>query len=324
MLAGVALTSLALLATVLVVRSWSDDNSVPMPGATWGAPVGHTARPSGTRTSPSAASVGSGGSVGDPGDPLEVAHGSLRELASGRCLDVRGGRVEAGAGMRLAPCSSGVSQQWSYQDDGLLRSAADPSLCLAADPGTKSVVLAGCLVHEGEVAYDITVRGEILLRWHEGLALAAAAGAGGVADGVGLAQRDGAAGERWVLEPGGGAGASGRGDGAPDAAGSPGAPDGPGVGQPGRAKGEDGEGGGPGLPEMPDTQGQLGPSGPPEPSVRSGDANEPRIAQVRADHDQGGTGSGSPGGALPAVGDVLPQVTGGITAAHTAVGTLLG
>ncbi|WP_330350458.1 hypothetical protein [Streptomyces sp. NBC_00582] len=55
-LVGVGLTSLALLATVLVAKSWSDDNGVPAPGATWGAPAGGTGTPD-TRT-PSTRSPG--------------------------------------------------------------------------------------------------------------------------------------------------------------------------------------------------------------------------------------------------------------------------
>lgn len=44
-LVGVGLTSLALIATVLVAKGWSDDNGVPAPGATWGAPVGGNSTP---------------------------------------------------------------------------------------------------------------------------------------------------------------------------------------------------------------------------------------------------------------------------------------
>ncbi|KOV57309.1 hypothetical protein ADK64_39065 [Streptomyces sp. MMG1121] len=331
-LVGVGLTSLALLATVLVARSWSDDNGVPVPGTTWGAPAGHTAHPNGTgarrATSPSAAAAG---------DPVEIARGSLRELASGRCLDVgedrsaasAGIRVAAGTGVRLAPCSSGASQQWSYQDDGLLRSAVDPSLCLAADPGTRDVALADCLVHAGEVAYDITVRGEILLRSDEALALTP--GAGGSAMSVGLARRDGSPGQLWGLEPGAGAagGAAAGAAGVPDEGGAPGVPGAvpgaPGAEQWGRPKG-DGEGGGSpgaqegpgdgrGTPEMPGVPGEPG---------RSGDGNEPRIAQVAATGERRRTGPVSPGDALHAVGGVLRQVTGPVGAAPTAVGALLG
>ncbi|MGW3208798.1 RICIN domain-containing protein [Streptomyces sp. NPDC001135] len=296
---GVGLASLALLATVLVARSWSDDNGVPAPGATWGAPAGRTTRPDGTGgrsgTSPSAATVG---------ETVEIARGSLRGLASGRCLDVRGNAVEPGAGLALAPCSPAVSQ-WSYQDDGLLRSAADPALCLAADPGTKNVVLAGCVVHAGEVAYDFTVRGEILLRRPGGLALAA--GSGGLCARVGLAPRDGSPEQRWAVEPGA--------DGVrrPDAApGAPGGPDGIGARggagadggrdrRPGHAKGDASRGGSKG-----DGRGaaHAGGARPGEP----GEANGTRIAQVRADH--GRHRAVGPGGAIHAAHDVLAPITG--------------
>ncbi|MEU9478576.1 RICIN domain-containing protein [Streptomyces sp. NPDC048191] len=336
---GVGLTSLALLATVLVVRSWSDDHGVPTPGATWGAPVGHTTRPGGTgartATAPSAASVG---------EPVEVARGSLRDLASGRCLDVGGGGVGAGAGVGLAPCSSAASQQWSYQDDGLLRSAADPSLCLAADPGTRSVVLAGCLVHAGEVAYDVTVRGEILPRWHQGLALAPESGRSSAR--VRLVPRDGSPDQRWVLEPGAGGvrrldaaprgtGDPGAGD-LPGAAGGAGAPDG--VDAPGGRRQERPDGGAGWPPPHGDTSrgapegGGGGLGGPGEPgdfgasgdSGDSGVAHETRIAQVRAGHERRPAGPASPGDVVSAVHRVLPAVTDTAVKAPTTLGTLLG
>ncbi|MFJ4521487.1 RICIN domain-containing protein [Streptomyces sp. NPDC088810] len=258
----VGLTSLALLATVLVVRGWSDDNAVPGPAATWGAPAGGTPRPSGTgaRPAPSPATA----SVGEPAEP---AHGTLRGLASGRCLAVRGERVEAGAGVRLALCTAAPAQQWSYQDDGLLRSAADPTLCLAADPGTKSVTLAGCVVPAGEVSYDFTVRGEILPRWHHGLALAAGSGRSGTR--VEVAERDGSARQRWVLEPAA-AGGRPRSDAVPDTpaghgrsgAGRPG----PSTGGAGRSAGREREDGGA-------SRGRPGPTG---------ERDEPRVAHIRA------------------------------------------
>jgi hypothetical protein len=200
---GVGLASLALLATVLVARSWSVDNGVPAPGATWGAPVAGTTRPDGVGTrsaaSPPAASVGA---------HAEVAHGTLRGLVSGLCLDVRGGRAAAGAGVRLAPCSTAASQQWSYREDGLLRSAAHPALCLAADPGTRRVALADCVAPDGEVSYDLTVRGEVLLRRRHGLVLAPGSGrpfgSGRPGRAVGLAERDGSRRQRWVLGSGAG------------------------------------------------------------------------------------------------------------------------
>ncbi|MGW3171825.1 RICIN domain-containing protein [Streptomyces sp. NPDC001153] len=312
---GVGLVSLALLATVLAVRSWSDDNGVPVPGATWGAPAGHITRPGGTGARAAASA----------GDPVEVAHGSLRGLVSGRCLDVLGDSVRAGAGVGLAPCSSAASQQWSYQDDGLLRSAADPSLCLAADTGTKSVVLAGCVVHSGEVAYDITVGGEILPRRHAGLALAP--GSGDASARVTLTPRDGSPEQLWVLEPdaaqGGADAPRGRqpgfaqGDGPSQGAGSS-KGDGLSEGD-GLSKGEGPPHGNTSSGKPEDAGGGPGPSvGPGEP----GEANETRIAQVRAGHDQRHTGSVLPARAVRLLHRALPPVAGTVAAVPAAVGTL--
>ncbi|MER6068330.1 RICIN domain-containing protein [Streptomyces sp. NPDC001817] len=338
---GVGLASLALLATVLAVRSWSDDSGVPAPGATWGAPAGHTTHPGGTgaraATSPSVASVG---------EPVEVARGGLRGLASGRCLDVRGDGARAGGGVGLAPCSAAASQQWSYQADGLLHSAAYPSLCLAADPGTKNVVLAGCVVHAGEVAYDITVRGEILPRRYEGLALAP--GPRDASARVAPAPRDGSPEQRWVLEPW--ADRAGRPYAAPGAPGVPGALSG--MGAPG-GPGAPGEGWGPSAADAPgerqpgsargggSSRGDAGDGpvrgntsrGKPEGAAgrpaewgepgEPGRADETRIAQVRAGHDGRRTGSVSPVRAVRAAHRVAPRGAGTVAAVPATVGALL-
>ncbi|MFS4097419.1 RICIN domain-containing protein [Streptomyces sp. AF1A] len=279
-----------------------------MPGATWGAPAGHTTRPSGAgargaAVSPSAASVG---------EPVEIAHGSLRTLASGRCLDVRGGRVAAGASPVLTACSPAPSQQWSYQDDGLLRSAADPALCLVADPGTKSVAVDDCVVHAGEVSYDVAAGGEILLRWHKGLLVAA--GSGRSATRVAVADRDGSRVQRWAIEPDEG--------GRPDATAAPNAPDGErrGVraGGPGASPGRrgDGDSSPPGYPG----RGSQG-------LVRGG---ETRIAQVGVHADPPSAGpaasgaAGDAAGAVEAVGRHVQPVTDALasTAGETGPGAL--
>jgi hypothetical protein len=124
----------------------------------------------------------------------------LRSLASGLCLDIPGGRCESGAAVTMAGCSTAGSQQWSYDQDGLLRSLTDPGLCLDTDTTARTVTLAGCLVHAGEVHYDLTVRGEFLLRWSQGLAVAPASAKAGAR--VVVTDRDGSAGQRWVLESG--------------------------------------------------------------------------------------------------------------------------
>ncbi|WP_329272689.1 RICIN domain-containing protein [Streptomyces sp. NBC_01451] len=53
-------------------------------------------------------------------------------VASGRCLDIRGGDLEKGTDVVTAPCSaSAATQRWSVDADaGLLRSSADTDLCL--------------------------------------------------------------------------------------------------------------------------------------------------------------------------------------------------
>ncbi|MEV5147423.1 RICIN domain-containing protein [Streptomyces sp. NPDC052727] len=338
---GAGLTSVALLATVLVVRSRSDDNGVPGPGATWGATAGGTTRPNGTgarpATSPSA------------GAPVEVAHGALRALASGLCLDVRGHRLAPGAGARLAPCSAAASQQWSYRDDGLLRSAADPTLCLAADPRTKSVTPAACVAPAGEVSYDVTVRGEILLRRHHGLALTPGSGRPGA--GVEVGERDGSAQQRWALEAGAGGGArsgagpegfGARADGSgagpqgfgagPAALGVPGAPGE--RGESSGSRGSRGSGGtGAGRPEAseggavqaPGREGDGGTSrGRPGRSGQGGgERGEPRIAQVRAARSQPERPAGKAGGVAEA-GDLLGPVTDALTSPDARPGTGTG
>jgi len=195
-LVGAGLTSLALLATVLVAKGWTDDGGVPTTGATWGAVSNNTVRPSPSEVSQDAGSP----SAASMGNPVEVGHGRLRNADGGLCLDTRGGRTEDGVQAVLAECSSAGSQQWSYQDDGLLRSAADPTLCLASDADKGSVGVADCLAHAGEVRYDLTVRGELLLRRGKGLLVAPGKG-----DSVVVTERDGAEKQRWLLESADGA-----------------------------------------------------------------------------------------------------------------------
>ncbi|MET7569284.1 RICIN domain-containing protein [Streptomyces sp. NPDC005492] len=190
-LVGVGLTSLALLATVLVTKGWTEGGGTPDPQATWGAPSSSSTRPS------PVAAPSSDGSASAAGAGV-VQQGVLRSLASGLCLDVPGDRLEVGAAVALAGCSSAGSQQWSYDQDGLLRSLADPGLCLDSDTTAGTVTLAGCLVHAGEVHYDLTVRGELLLRWSQGLAVTPVNGKAGAR--LVAKDRDGSAGQRWALE----------------------------------------------------------------------------------------------------------------------------
>ncbi|MET9763316.1 RICIN domain-containing protein [Streptomyces sp. NPDC006372] len=191
LVAAVGLTSLVLLATLFAARGWTEESGTAGPRATWGAVSGHSVDPDPLGTSSAASADG----------PAEVGRGRLRNLEAGLCLDVRGGRDRADA--VLTSCSAG-SPQWSYRDDGMLRSAADPTLCLDSDPAEGSVVTAGCLVHAGVVRYDLTVRGELLPRDGRGLAVAPGKG-----HDVIVTDRDGSQAQRWALEPAGSQGSAG-------------------------------------------------------------------------------------------------------------------
>ncbi|MFD4559421.1 RICIN domain-containing protein [Streptomyces sp. NPDC058469] len=195
-LVGVGLTSLALLATVLATKGWTEGDNPPGPHVTWGAPSGSSTRPSPVGAPSSDGSAASASAAGAAAGVVQ--QGVLRSLATGLCLDIPGGRVRSGAAVTMAACSTAGSQQWSYDQDGLLRSLTDPGLCLDADTTARTVALGGCLVHAGEVHYDLTVRGEFLLRWSQGLAVAPASGKAGAR--VAVTDRDGSAGQRWVLE----------------------------------------------------------------------------------------------------------------------------
>ncbi|MGW0292875.1 ricin-type beta-trefoil lectin domain protein [Streptomyces tuirus] len=199
--AAVGVTSLVLLATLLAARGWTEESGTAGPHATWGAVSGHSvdpdsAGPSSVEPDSSRSSSAGSPSAASVGGPAEVGRGWLRNLDDGRCLDVLGGRIRVDAPLVLAACSGGGAQQWSYRDDGVLRSAADPTLCLGSDPAEGSVALAACLVHAGVVRYDLTVRGELLPRGGQGLAVAPAKGRDVIVTG-----RDGSEAQRWALEP---------------------------------------------------------------------------------------------------------------------------
>ncbi|MFI8304816.1 ricin-type beta-trefoil lectin domain protein [Streptomyces sp. NPDC085927] len=156
-------------------------------------------------------SESSGAAVGSPpGDPSwfrsgEAAKGALRgrlhNTASGLCVGVVGGRAVAGAETELTACSAGKVQQWTYETDGLLRSAAEPDLCLDSRLGY-SVRLARCTGEAqedaGSARYDFTVQGTLVPRSGQDLGLAPAA-----TDGSGalvLKARDDTDAQRWAID----------------------------------------------------------------------------------------------------------------------------
>jgi DNA-directed RNA polymerase specialized sigma24 family protein len=153
------------------------------------------------------ATPGSGSSKSGPswagadGPSQGVLRGRLHNLGSGLCVDVVGGKAVKGAETAFAKCSTGPSQQWTYETDGRLRSTAAPDLCLDSHLGY-SVQLAPCTSASAKsgknVRYDFTLQGALVPRWNQDLALTPAAtdGAGALV----LKNRADTATQRWVVD----------------------------------------------------------------------------------------------------------------------------
>ncbi|MFF1674844.1 RICIN domain-containing protein [Streptomyces sp. NPDC058256] len=195
LITGAGVVSAALLVTVLATSLWSDDDSAADPAATTGASSSRTVAPVPGSQDPPAVSA----PPTSAGLPTAIERTRLRNFAADLCLDIRGGEAKAGAETVLAVCSSAWTQQWSYGDDGLLRSVADPELCLDSRADDGFVVLERCAAEGAargdDVRYDLTVRGELLPRWSERLAVAPSSTDPG-ADIV-VKVRDGSDAQRW-------------------------------------------------------------------------------------------------------------------------------
>lgn len=189
LLTGLGAVSAGVLVSVLIAGSSTPDGG----GAD---PTGATGAAGGRAAVPSASPPGAAGLPSAPGRTR------LRNIASGLCLDSRG-VPQDGSGTRLAECSSGWTQQWTYEDDGLLRSVADPGLCLDSHKDAGVVVLGTCAdagdARSDDVRYDLTFQGELLPRWDEQLALTPATPDAN-ADIV-VKVRDRTVNQRWAAEP---------------------------------------------------------------------------------------------------------------------------
>ncbi|MEZ7002600.1 ricin-type beta-trefoil lectin domain protein [Streptomyces sp. AD55] len=190
-LRGLGAASAGVLALVLVVTVWSYDGGAADPAASTSAAGGGTTSATSRPRPPGAARL-----------PAAADRSRLRNVAAGLCLDLRG-EPEAGAGARLAPCSEAWTQQWTYEEDGLLRSVADPGLCLDCRADAGVVILGACVEPGGErgddVRYDVSSQGEFVPRRRTGLALAASAPTTEADVVVGV--RDGGDGQLWRIEP---------------------------------------------------------------------------------------------------------------------------
>jgi hypothetical protein len=191
LLPGVGAVSAAVLTTVLIANVWSYDGGAD-PAASTGAGEGDA----------TASGTSSPAPPGTAGLPTAPGQTRLRNVAADLCLDVRG-RAEAGAGVGPAACSTAWTQQWTYEQEGLLRSAADPGLCLDSRADAGVVILGTCAERDDrrgdDVRYDLTVQGELLPRWEKQMALAVTTPDAN-ADVV-VKVRDGSDAQRWRLDP---------------------------------------------------------------------------------------------------------------------------
>jgi hypothetical protein len=189
LLTGIGAVSAGVLVSMLIAGSSTPDGGAADPTGSTGTAGGSAALPS----------VSPPGVAGLPSAP---GRARLRHIDSGLCLDTRG-EPRDGTGARLAECTSQWSQQWTYEDDGLLRNVADPGLCLDSHKDAGVVVLGTC-ADEGDrrrddARYDLTVQGELLPRWDEQLALTPTAPDAN-ADIV-VKVRDRGVDQRWAAEP---------------------------------------------------------------------------------------------------------------------------
>ncbi|MFE1289988.1 RICIN domain-containing protein [Streptomyces sp. NPDC058751] len=189
--------SAALLATVLAVSLWPNEESGPDSAAAIGASSSRSLSPDRDSTAPP---------VSTPSAAVELsARGErtrLRNVDADLCLDVRDARAVEGAEATLEACSSARTQQWVHEREGLLRSVAGSGLCLDARADDGVLLLGRCAGGDAErredVRYDLTEEGELLSRGRDGLAVAPASPERG-ADIV-VKVRDHSAGQRWRTE----------------------------------------------------------------------------------------------------------------------------
>ncbi len=195
---SVGLASAVVLAVVLGSGLWPKDGSGADPAASSSATGGRVPAPDASPTPPAVSSS----PPATAGNPATAHQTRLRNVTANLCLDIRGGKATAGAVTKLAPCSTAWTQMWVYEDDGLLRSVADPELCLDSHADAGVVILGRCAAASAErgddVRYDLTVRGELLPRWEEGLAVAPASDEPDVD--VVVKVRDGSAEQRWLTD----------------------------------------------------------------------------------------------------------------------------
>ncbi|MCM2388612.1 RICIN domain-containing protein [Streptomyces albipurpureus] len=136
---------------------------------------------------------------GHPPGPLTTR---LRNTTSGLCLDVGSQRALIGADVVLSLCGTSVTQRWIYEEDGRVRSSAAPELCVNSRAVDGVSVLSRCsgttATDAAHVRYDLTVHGQMVPRWNEGLAVAPSAPRAGAT--VVVKVRDSSDDQRWATD----------------------------------------------------------------------------------------------------------------------------
>ncbi|MFE6128261.1 RICIN domain-containing protein [Streptomyces sp. NPDC056437] len=199
---GAVLTGLGVVAGLLVVATlvtqlWADD------GSTAGPPA-----PSGSVSAPPAPGGQAPTAPGPQPSTTSAAHPTgpfstrLRNTVAGLCLDIRDRRAQFGTEATMAACTTSVTQQWVYENDGLLRSGAALELCLNSHELDGVLVLGSCpetsAPDASDVRYDLTIQGHVVPRWNESLAVVPSSAEAGAP--VVVKVRDGSAAQQWATD----------------------------------------------------------------------------------------------------------------------------
>jgi hypothetical protein len=166
--------SAALLATVLAVSLWPNEEGGTDSAAAIGASSSRTLSPAqGSQVPPVMSTPSTAAEVASKGERTR-----LRNVDADLCLGLRDARAVEGAEATLDVCSSAWTQQWVYERDGLLRSVASTGLCLDARADDGVLLLGRCAGEDEkrreDMRYDLTDEGELLSRGRDGLAVAPA------------------------------------------------------------------------------------------------------------------------------------------------------
>jgi hypothetical protein len=204
---SLALAVLALSACITVpLILWAvdrDDTQPPSDAGTGTASrtPGPRAPDAGPSRAGSESEDGPDGAGGADDSPSGTTRGQLRNAGNGLCVGIAGDKAVKDAEAVLTTCTSSARQQWSYENDGLLRSLESPKLCLDSRLAS-SVRLGPC---EGEtqrntknVRYDLTREDKLLPLARKKLALTPAAEEGETT--LVLKTREDGAFQRWQFE----------------------------------------------------------------------------------------------------------------------------